>query len=302
MQEFRKLHPLDFVSSVVRKTYVLITEMSTRYTTWRQQDHLNATRNLVPHGLKLFLNRSSDAAKCKFTDMGNGGLVVYFVPGSGVPFSERRVDLANKTCTCGMWQVYQFPCPCAIAVALKKGLSASAFVEKNCGASYYIRDEEMRAITMELKICAAPAGEELLRDDNVDESICFVPPPARVKDKHANNKRKRREGKSTRNSTGRTHTATYARASSNTNFKKRARQVCSKCVRAGVAVTEDNWHKAKHCPLNVVDVKLPLNMPPATRLRNRPETTYTTGAPVREKKPRILKAKGDDGFPTFVME
>jgi hypothetical protein len=234
--------------------------------------------------------------------MGNGGLVVYFVPGSGVPFSERTVDLANKTCTCGMWQVYQFPCPCAIAVALKKGQSASAFVEMNCGASYYIRDEEMRAITMELKICAAPASEELLRDDNVDESICFIPPPARVKDKHANNNRKRKVGKSTRNSTGRTHTATYARASSNTNFKKRARQVCSKCVRAGVAVTEDNWHKAKHCPLNVVDVKLPLNMPPATRLRNRPKTTYTTGAPVREKKPRILKANGGDGYPTFVIE
>jgi hypothetical protein len=187
-------------------------------------------------------------------------------------------------------------------VALKKGQSASAFVEMNCGASYYIRDEEMRAITMELKICAAPASEELLRNDNVDESICFIPPPARVKDKHANNNRKRKVGKSTRNSTGRTHTATYARASSNTNFKKRARQVCSKCVRAGVAVTEDNWHKAKHCPLNVVDVKLPLNMPPATRLRNRPKTTYTTGAPVREKNPRILKADGGDGYPTFVIE
>jgi hypothetical protein len=68
-------------------------------------------------------------------------------------------------------------------------------------------------------------------------AICFIPPPARVKDKHANNNRKRKEGKTTRNSTGRTHTATYVRASSNTNFKKRARQVCSKCVRAGVAVT-----------------------------------------------------------------
>jgi hypothetical protein len=65
--------------------------------------------------------------------------VVYFVSGSGVPLSERTVDIANKTCTCGMWQVYQFPCPCAIAVASKKGQSASAFVEMNCGASYELR-------------------------------------------------------------------------------------------------------------------------------------------------------------------
>jgi hypothetical protein len=130
-------------------------------------------------------------------------------------------------------------------VALKKGQCASAFVEMNCGASYYIRDEEMRAITMELKTCA-PTGDDLLRDDNVDEGICFIPPPARVKDKHANNNRKRKEGTTSRKSTGRTHTATYARASSNTNFKKRARQVCSKCVRAGVVVTEDNWHKVSN--------------------------------------------------------
>jgi hypothetical protein len=131
------------------------------------------------------------------------GLVVYFVPGSGVPLSERTVDIANKTCTCGMWQVYQFPCPCAIAVALKKGQqSASAFVEMSCEASYYHRDEEMRAITMELKTCAAPTGDDLLRDDNVDEGVCFIPPPARVTDKHANNNRKRKEGETTRNSTG----------------------------------------------------------------------------------------------------
>jgi hypothetical protein len=78
--------------------------------------------------------------------------------------------------------------------------------------------------------------------------------------------------------------------------------VCSKCVRAGVVVTEDNWHKAKHCPLNVADVKQPLNVPPATRLRNSLKTTHTTGAPVWEKKPRILKANGGDGYPTFVNE
>ena len=62
LQEYRKCHPLDFISSVVRKTYIIITEMSSRHTIWRQQGHLNATRNLVPHGLKLFLQRSSNAA------------------------------------------------------------------------------------------------------------------------------------------------------------------------------------------------------------------------------------------------
>ncbi len=60
------------------------------------------------------------------------------------------------------------------------------------------------------------------------------------------------------------HTATYTRASNNTAFKKRARQMCSKCVRAGVVVTEANWHKAKHCPLHVADTKTDLNMPPIT--------------------------------------
>ena len=302
LQEYRKCHPLDFISSVVRKTYVIITDMSNRHTIWRQQDHLNATNNLVPHGVKLFLQRSSDAAKCKVTNMGNGGLVVYFVPGSGVTQLERTVDIVGKTCTCGMWQVYQFPCPCAIAVALKQGLSASAFVEQNCGASYYIKDEEMRAITMALKTCAAPSGEDLLRPENVDEDLCFIPPPSRVKEKHAGNKRKRKETKSTSNSSGRTHTASYTSASNHTAFKKRARQMCSKCVRAGVVVTEANWHKAKHCPLNVADTKTDLNMPPLTRLRNRPKTSYKKGVPVKEKKPRILKANRGDGLPTFVME
>ena len=47
---------------VFKGVFVLMhAEMSTRHTTWRQQDHLNATRNLVPHGLKIFLKRSSDA-------------------------------------------------------------------------------------------------------------------------------------------------------------------------------------------------------------------------------------------------
>jgi hypothetical protein len=226
--------------------------------------------------------------------MGNGGLVVYFVPGSGVPLSERTVDMANKTCSCGIWQVYQFPCPCAIAVALKQGQSASSFVENNCGASYYIQDEDMRAITMELNTCPAPTGEDLLllRPDNVDEALCFLPPPSRVKDKHASIKRKRKEANASRNSTGRTHTATYARAVTNTTLKKKAHQVCSKCVRAGVAVTEANWHKAKHCPLNVADVKPSFNMPPSSRLRNRPRTTYTTGVPVKEKKPRTYALRG----------
>ncbi len=35
--------------------------------------------------------------------------MVYFVPGSGVPLSERTVDIANKTCTCGMWQYVLLP-------------------------------------------------------------------------------------------------------------------------------------------------------------------------------------------------
>ena len=155
---------------------------------------------------------------------------------------------------------------------------------------------------MALKTCAAPSGEDLLRPENVDEDLCFIPPPSRVKEKHAGNKRKRKETKSTSNSSGRTHTASYTSASNNTAFKKRARQMCSKCVRAGVVVTEANWHKAKHCPLNVADTKTDLNMPPLTRLRNRPKTSYKKGVPVKEKKPRILKANRGDGLPTFVME
>ena len=32
--------------------------------------------------------------------------------------SKKVVDMDNSTCTCGMWNVDEFPCVCAIAVAV----------------------------------------------------------------------------------------------------------------------------------------------------------------------------------------
>ncbi len=71
----RNSHPLDFISELQLKTYSIINNTAEKHGTWLLQDVQNETNYLVPHGVKLFLDRSEQASKCTVTRMGNGGIV-----------------------------------------------------------------------------------------------------------------------------------------------------------------------------------------------------------------------------------
>jgi hypothetical protein len=73
------------------------------------------TRNLVPDGMKKYLDSNVKASNCQVTSLGNGGTVVYYLPRSGTSCIERFVDMEKQTCTCGLWERYRFPCHHAIA-------------------------------------------------------------------------------------------------------------------------------------------------------------------------------------------
>ena len=128
--------------------------MTDKHVIWRQQDKVNnETKNLVPHGVKLYLERNERASTCTVTRIGNGGVVT--MPNSSGSMSQFRskrvVDLDNRTCTCGLWNVDQFPCACAIAVAVSLGKVASVFVATTCHHSYFIQDTGLLAISKGLK-------------------------------------------------------------------------------------------------------------------------------------------------------
>jgi hypothetical protein len=304
LEGFRKCHPFDFFSLLIRKTFVIITSLATSHRTWREQDVRNVTRNLVPDGLKRFLDNNAQAVKCKVTRLGNGGTVVYYLPRTGTTCIERFVDMEKQTCTCGLWERNRFPCHHAIAVAVNQGQVAAQFVAKNCHKSYFINDIILSNIANALTPLLAPTGKELELPENrpgydledMDAEMMLQPPPRRVNEKHGNCNRKRKTMSSKASkSLGSTHTSTYAQASRTTLAKKAARQVCFKCVRAGRVVDVDNRHKAKMCPWSVPDISaVALKIPEMPRLRNQAKTAYNKGVPTKlqkprtEKKPRIL--------------
>jgi hypothetical protein len=90
-------------------------------------------------------------------------------------------------------------------------------------------------------------------------------------------------------SRGRTKTASYACAGTSKKARLVSRQKCAKCCKAGRKLEVDDWHKAKTCPHEIVDVEaLEFKVPPATampRLRQIQKTSYTTGRPVKDTKP-----------------
>jgi hypothetical protein len=98
LQGFRKCHPLDFFSQLLQKTISIITKEASEHVIWKAQDHLNPTQHLVPHGLKLFRERSRADSKLKVTLVGDGGTVKSFDSSSGV-WSEHVVHMALKSCT-----------------------------------------------------------------------------------------------------------------------------------------------------------------------------------------------------------
>ena len=295
----RNSHPLDFVSELLQKTYSVINVIAEKHAIWRLQSENDGTMSeglLVPHGVKLFVERNGQASTCTVTRMGTGGVVIasYERGGSLEYRSKKVVDMDKSTCTCGMWNVDKFPCACAIAVAVSHGKVASVFVSTNCHHSYYIQDEALMTIAKALKPVLAPTSDELqvtsqLSSDN-DVLQTILPPPKRTKETHGKNKRKRKESsKKASTTTGRTHTRSYACVSSSLPKRKEARQICSLCVRNGRVVPKELWHKAKCCPYKVVnEAKCPLQVPAMTRLRSQNKMSYKNGVPRREQKPRIL--------------
>ena len=253
MDFMRNSHPLDFASELLQKTYSIIHNIAEKHETWRLQDIHNETDYLVPHGVKLFLERSEQASQSTVTRIGNGGVVTTpYHSGSEIKFrSKKTVDLDNNTCTCGMWNVDLFPCACAIAVAVSLGKVAALFVASKCHQSYFLQATALSDIAKTLKPLLAPASEELeiwagvAKDDNLG---VLLPPPTRTKETHGKHKRKRKvSSKSASKTKGRTHTRSYACASASGPIRKEARQVCSICVRQGRKVPKELWHKAKFC-------------------------------------------------------
>jgi phage pi2 protein 07 len=159
----RNSHPLDFASELLQKTYSIIHNIAEKHETWRLQDIHNETDNLVPHGVKLFLERSEQASQSTVTRIGNGGVVTTpYHSGSEIKFrSKKTVDMDNNTCTCGMWNVDLFPCACAIAVAVSLGKVAAQFVASKCHQSYFLQATALSDIAKTLKPLLAPASEEL---------------------------------------------------------------------------------------------------------------------------------------------
>ena len=291
----RNSHPLDFASELLQKTFSIIHNIAEKHETWRLQDIHNETTYLVPHGVKLFLERSELASQSTVTLIGNGGVVTTpYHSGSEIKFrSKKTVDMDNSTCTCGMWNVDLFPCACAIAVAVRLGKVTAVFVSGNCHQSYFLQATALSDIAKTLKPVLAPTSEELEIWAGVEKHGSnreLLPPATRTKETHGKHKRKRKESsKSASKTRGRTHTRTYACASASAAIRKEARQVCSICVRQGRKVPKELWHKAKFCPYTVgEDAQQPLQVPPMTRLRSQNKMTYTNGVPRREEKPRIL--------------
>jgi hypothetical protein len=231
----RNCHPLDFVSELLQKTYSIINEIAEKHAIWRLQKEGTVNEGLlVPHGVKLFVERNGQASTCSVTRMGTGGVVIAsYARGSTLEYrSKKVVDMDNSTCTCGMWNVDKFPCACAIAVAVSHGKVASVFVATECHPSYFTQAEVLLTIAKGLKPMLAPTRDELQltsdlsADNNVQQII--HPPPKRTKERHAKNKRKRKESsKKASTTTGRTHTRSYACVSSSF-YPTNMFTVCSK--------------------------------------------------------------------------
>jgi hypothetical protein len=151
------------------------------------QDIQNETTYLVPHGVKLFLERSEQASQSTVTRIGNGGVVTtLYHSGSQLKFwSKKTVDMDCSTCTCGMWNVDLFPCACAIAVAVSQGKVTAVFVAANCHQSHFLQAMALSDIAKTLKPLLAPTSEELElsagleKDDNIE---VLLPPPPRTKE------------------------------------------------------------------------------------------------------------------------
>ena len=293
---FRKCHPIDFMSQLMQKVNTLITKEAAKHVVWQAQDHLNPIRQMVPHGLTFFRVRSRTASKMKVTLVGNGGTVKMYTAKTGA-WSEHVVDFQAKSRTCGIWARDLFPCACAIAVRLKQGHLAHRFCETQCHISYHLCDEELVPLANSVRTILAPTGDDLLpiSDEDFNENfpaVRLVPPPKRVKEKHGSSKRKRKEAMTSSQSRGRTKTASYACAGTSTKARKAARQKCAKCCKAGRKLVANDWHKAKSCPHEIVDVEaLEFKVPPQNsmpRLRRTQKTSYTTGRPVKESKPIIV--------------
>jgi hypothetical protein len=114
-------------------------------------------------------------------------------------------------------------------------------------------------------------------------------PHKRLQEKHGSFKRKRKEAISRSMSRGRTKTASYACAGTSQKARLAARQKCAKCCKAGRKLAADDWHKAKTCPHEIVDVEaFEFKVRPDTplpRLRQIQKTSYTTGRPVKDAQP-----------------
>ncbi len=130
------------------------------HVTWAKQTYLNVTESLVPDGLKLYKERSAIAARCTAVVVGNGGLVTRYSRTSGGQ-TEYSVDNKKKECSCGNWVLYKFPCACAIAVAITRGVAPNKFVVDNCHQSYALCPDVLQGIADDLKIMLAPTIQEL---------------------------------------------------------------------------------------------------------------------------------------------
>mmetsp|Transcript_35155 Transcript_35155/g.106031 ORF Transcript_35155/g.106031 Transcript_35155/m.106031 type:complete len:356 (-) Transcript_35155:212-1279(-) len=257
----RAMHPLEFFAAVQIKAYETLNAAASDHETWRAQQATNPpVQNVVPHGVKLYVERLNASMHCTVrTVIGQQGFVTYRDPGTGDRHPERHVDLDKGQCTCLCFQEYLFPCKCAIAMGIERGTASHIFVEQRLHESYHLQDAALREIVAGLKIISAPSVEdllqrtdestEILRDLDKAKGLSYgeiAAPPTRSKEGHGNSKRRRKEkGKAA--STGRTTTRTYTQALATMAADKyAARQTCQKCRRAGR--TDIEPHKARLCP------------------------------------------------------
>jgi hypothetical protein len=81
LRELRKCDPLTFLSGLVQNVFKKLTSIAADYATYRRQSPHQVVGNLVPHGIKLYLQRVDAARHCQVTMTGpRTAIVRYVVP------------------------------------------------------------------------------------------------------------------------------------------------------------------------------------------------------------------------------
>jgi hypothetical protein len=270
LQNLRNMNVLRYFSSLAFKTFDVIELAARDHQTWQAQVQAYAVTDLVPHGLKLYTDRTKAASKCVVKKIATTGVVKYHDPSQSFDHPERVVNLATKTCSCLEWQMTRFPCKCAIALASASGKAPNIFVSEVAHKSYKICARELDTVSKLCVFVLPPTSEELLERSGSAETIvreieaaeeedagppagkCIVPevviaPPRRYKEGHGNSKRKRKRTGQPAASTGRTMTRTFTAAvQADESTKNDARQTCANCRKAGR--TDIERHKSSLCP------------------------------------------------------